>query len=249
MKEQYVEDMNVEEIGLRTADDLLDELSLPVMRTSILSQIQSTFQTNRDFLDTVLNKFRAINENADDDSARGIRSEMVDWANELILAIVHHYDLGYNNPDEDSLESLDILEALYNFFVLNKHENTENFFIQYIDIHKKEIVEQMGLNARSGDITTMANKKKNIPKHNVPILSNLNEVITFISNSAGVTSDEFLDIVDNGDYYNALVAGYFRDGMLVGDFFNQYIASEVGSYTDDISMELRSAIRTHLAGI
>jgi hypothetical protein len=244
--EQYVEDLSVEDISTQTADMLLDSLSLEVMESSILDQIREG-NSRRDFLETVLAKFKAINEHAEDDAARGIRSEMVDWANSLIHAIINQYHLGYNNLDEDSLDSLDILEALYNFFVIEKRENTIEFFKKYIDIHKKEIAEHMGLNARSGDITTMANRKKNIAKDNVPILSNLDEVIQFIASGAGITSEEFLDVIDDGDFYTASVIGYFNDGMLCGDFFNEYIRGEVGTYADNISMELRSSIRTYLA--
>lgn len=248
MGQQYIEELDVESIATQSTDSLLEQLSLPIMETSIRNQISSTSNTSRDFLDTVLRKFRAIDENADTDSVRGIRSEMVDWAESLILAIVHQYDLGYDNPNEDSLESLDILEALYHFFVLERRENTTAFFIQYIDVHKKEIAEQMNLNTRSGDITTMANKKKNVPKYNVPILSNLDEVIKFIANS-GVSAEEFLELIDDGNYYTALVHQYFDDGMLVGDFFSSYIENELGIYGEDTSMELRSAIRTHLSAI
>ena len=179
--EQYVEGMEVATIAFRTADDLLEELELSIMESSIRDQIQNGFNTSRDFLATVLNKFNAINEYADDDSARGIRSEMVDWANSLVSAIVTQYDLGYNNLDSESLDVLDVLDSLYHFFVLDRHSNVIEFYKQYIDMHKREIAEQMNLSAKNGDITTMANKKKNIHKDNIPILSNLDEVIQFVN--------------------------------------------------------------------
>ena len=150
--EQYVEGMEVATIASRTADDLLEELELSIMESSIRDQIQNGFNTSRDFLATVLNKFNAINEYADDDSARGIRSEMVDWANSLVSAIVTQYNLGYNNLDSESLDVLDVLESLYHFFVLDRHNNVIEFYKQYIDMHKREIAEQMNLSAKNGDI-------------------------------------------------------------------------------------------------
>lgn len=249
MSEQYIEDLSVDDIPFQTADALLESLSLAVMESSIRDQIQNGFNTSRDFLETVLAKFEAINEHADADSARGIRSEMVDWANSLISAIINRYGLGYNNLEDETLDSLYILEAMYHFFVLDKHENTLEFFKRYIDIHKKEIAEQMGLNVRGTDITTIANRKKNIPKHNVPILSNLDEVIRFIASQASVSSTEFLTILDDGDFYVAKIQSYFHDELLFGEFFGEYIKGEVAPYTDDISMELRSAIRTHLSNV
>lgn len=246
---QFVENMNVEEISTRTADDLLEELELPVIEGSIRDQIQSGFQTSRDFLGVVLEKFQAINEHAEDDAARGIRSEIVDWANSLIHVIVDKYDLAYNALDEDSLETLDLLEALYNFFVLQKRENTIEFYKRYIDIHKREIIDQMDLTAKGGDITTIANKKKNIQKDNIPILSNLDEVIRFVVERADVSTDEFLEVLRDGDFYIEAVIEYFEDQTLIGEIVKEYVSSEVGAYSDDISMELRSALRTHLANI
>jgi len=247
---QYIEDLSVEEIASQSTDSLLESLSLPIMETSIRDQIENGFNATRDFLEIVIRKFRAIEENADDDSIRGIRSEIVDWSNQLIHAIINQYNLGYNNINEESVDgSLDILETLYHFFVLDKHRNTINFFIQYIDCNKKDIANQMGLNARSGDITTIANRKKNIPKDNVPILSNLDEVIRYISSEAGIEATEFLDTIDDGDYYIANIISYYNQDMLMGDFYQQYISGEVGSYADDISMSLRSDIRTHLSNI
>jgi hypothetical protein len=150
--------------------------------------------------------------------------------------------------EEESLDSLDILESLYHFFVIEKHDNTIEFFKKYIDINKKEIAESLGLNSRNGDITTIANRKKNISKDNIPILSNLDEVIEFVINS-GVSSEEFLNTIDDGNYYTANVINYYNEGMLCGDFFSTYIEGEVGTYGDNITMELRSAIRTYLASM
>ena len=249
MTNQVVEDLVVEEIPFQTADDLLDSLSLPIMKRSIMDQITSEFNTSRDFLSVVLDKFMVINENGEDDATRGIRDEMVDWANDLILAIVRRYNLAYNNINEESLQSLEILEALYNFFILDKKKNVTKFFIQYIDINKKEITERMGLNTRGGDITTLANKRKNISKNNIPILSNLYEVIKYVANDAGITSYDMMKILNDGDYYIEKVLSYFEDDMLIGDFYTDYISNEVGSYMEDISMDLRSAIRAHLSNV
>ena len=87
--EQYVEGMEVATIAFRTADDLLEELELSIMESSIRDQIQNGFNTSRDFLATVLNKFNAINEYADDDSARGIRSEIDRKSTRLNSSHIH----------------------------------------------------------------------------------------------------------------------------------------------------------------
>lgn len=247
MTEQFIDDLCVDDISTQSTDSLLESLSLEIMETSIKDQINGERSSDRDFLSTVIDKFEAITNNADTDSIRGISNEIIDWSNRLILAIVHEYNLGYNNPGDDSLENLDILESLYNFFVLDRKRYTKEFFIKYIDINKKQIIDSMGIGGRGTDITTIANRRKNINKLNVPILSNLTEVISYIINNTDVDSDEFLNIVDEGELYTSNVKYYFDTGMLVGNFFLKYVEEEVGSYTDEVSGELRTAIRTNLS--
>lgn len=246
MNEGYIEDLNVEDIATQTTDSLLESLSLEIMESSIMDQITQGRNSSRDFLETIIEKFNAIEENADADSVRGIRMEMMDWCNRLIRAIVSEYNLGYNNPGEETLECIDILESLYHFFILDRKENTKEFFINYININKKQIIDTLGIGGRGSDITSLAYRKKNIQKNNVPILSNLPEVIQFIVNSSSITSEEFFQLVDDGDLYTSNVRYYFESGMLVGAFFDDYVRKEVGTYTDDISTELRTAIRTSL---
>ena len=246
MNEGYIDDLNIEDIATQTTDSLLESLSLEIMESSIMDQITNGRNSSRDFLETIIEKFNAIVENADTDSVRGIKDEMVEWCNRLIRAIVREYNLGYNNPGEETLDCIDILESLYHFFILDKKENTKTFFINYININKKQIIDTLGIGGRGSDVTSLAYRKKNIQKNNVPILSNLSEVIQFIMDSSSVTTEEFFMLIDDGDYYTSNVRYYFESGMLVGDFFDDYVRNEVGGFTDDISIELRAAIRTEL---
>lgn len=248
MAQNHIEDLTVEEISTSTADSLLESLSLPTMESSIREQIDGEINTSRNFLETVLEKFRAIDEHAEDDVRRGIRNEMVEWAYQLILTIVHHYNIGYDGSDEDSMSALDTLEVLYQFFVLDKRQNTIEFFNSYIDVHKKMITESMGIVGRGVDVTAIANRKKGYSKHDVAILSNMDEVIRFIAN-ADISTSEFLNLIDTGDYATASVKSRFEEGTLIGEIFSEYISSEIGTYADDISIGLRSSIREHIANV
>ena len=247
MQEEYIDDLCVADIATQSVDSLLESLSLEIMETSITDQITSGNNSNRDFLSTIINKFNAIIENATTEQSRGIKDEMIEWSNRLILTIVNEYNLAYNSPAEETLESIDILESLYNFFVIDRRHHTKEFFIKYIDINKKQIIEAMDIGGRGTDITTIANKKKNISKYNVPILSNLTEVIQYIMNSCDIDTEEFFNIIDNGDLYTSNVRYYFESDMLMGDFFYKYVEEEVSGYADDISTELRTAIRINLS--
>lgn len=247
MNSNYIDDLNVDDIKSLTTDSLLESLSLEIMESSIMDQITRNRNTSRDFLSTVVDKFRAIAENADSDSVRGISSEMVDWSNRLVRAIASEYNLGYNNPDDDSLDVLDVLESMYHFFILDRGENTKTFFVNYIDVNKKHIIESLGIGGRGSDITSLAYKEKNVDKNDIAILSNLSEVIQFIVNSSGVDTDDFFKLVDEGDVHMANVQYYFISDMLCGDFFREYVKYDVGDYADDVSMGLRSAIRVSLS--
>ena len=245
MEPNYIEDLCVDDIPTQSTDSLLESLSLEIMEDSILQQINSGFNSSRDFLSTVIDKFNAIVENTDSDSARGIKHEMLNWTNRIILEIVHRYGLAYDNSFDESLECIDVLEALYNFFVIDRRENIESFFVNYIDVNKKQLAETIGIGGRSGDVTTIANKKKNISKNNIPILSNIDETVKFIVN-AGITTEEFFTYVNDGDLYTSNVECYFEEGILIGNFFRDYVELEVDSGTGEISMNLRSSIRMSL---
>jgi hypothetical protein len=247
MQEQFIDELNTEDINDYMPETLLESLSLEIMETTIIDQINGDRSSDRDFLGTVLDKFNAISKYADPDNIRGIRYEIVDWANRLITAIVNEYNLGYNNPGEETLESLDILESLYHFFILDRKRYTKDFFIKYIDINKEQIAEDMGINNKGNDVTTIANRKKNIDKANVPILSNIAEVVQHIIRNVDISTDLFLDLVDEGEVYTSNIRYYFDSGILIGDFFHRYIEEDIGDYTDDVSGELRTAIRMNLS--
>lgn len=247
MQEQYIDDLDVGNIGRTSTESLLESLSLEIMETCIRDQICGERSSDRDFLGTVINKFNAIVENGEMDTVRSIKNEILDWTNRLILTIVHEYNLGYNNPGEESLEDLDILESLYHFFVLNRKEYVKEFFINYIEINKRQLIDMMGIGGRGSDVTTIANRRKNINTLNIPILSNIAEVIHYIINNVPIDPDTFLDTVDDGEVYISNVKYYFDCGILAGDFFFKYVEDEVGNYTDEVSGELRTAIRMKLS--
>ena len=66
-------------------------------------------------------------------------------------------------------------------------------------------------------------------------------------NSCDIDTEEFFNIIDNGDLYTSNVRYYFESDMLMGDFFYKYVEEEVSGYADDISTELRTAIRINLS--
>lgn len=242
----YVDDLEIGTIFEQSAEMLLESLSLEIMEASINEQITSGGYVHRDFLEMVLLKFRAIEENATADNIRHIKGEIIAWAEKLNVSIVNRFGLAYMCPSEDSTESLDILESLYNFFILDRHRNVISFFSNYIERNKTRLIEVMDLDKKGGDITSIANKKRNLSKSSTIISANLAEVIQYIVEYEEVSPETFLDTVDDGDLFVHNIRQYFDVGTLAGNFFSAYVEDEVGSYTDDMSVELRATIRTLL---
>lgn len=244
MDNSTIEDLEVGTIFEQSASMLLESLSLEIMEASINEQIVSD-DAHTDFLETILLKFHAIEENASTENIRHIKGEIIAWAEKIINRIVSKFNLAYMSPSEDSMESLDILESLYNFFVLDRHRHTITFFSSYIECNKSRLIEVMNLE-KGCDITSIANKKRNLSKSATIISANLAEVIQYIVEYDEVNSDVFLDTVNDGDFFTNNVIKYFNTGTLAGNFFPAYVENEVGSYTDNMSVELRSTIRTIL---
>lgn len=242
-------DLDLDNLEFQTASSLLESLSLDIMEDAINYQINGQSGSDQDFLTTVIRKFNIIiNSVADPESLTGLKAEMSDWSNRLIEAITTKYNIGYNiNCCNDSLESLSILESLYHTFILNRYEYVRVFLINYIDQNKTEIIQSLGLNAKGTDITSIAAKRKNIYKTNIPIIANLDEVINFILDS-NVSSEEFLDMVDDGEVYVHDIHEYFETGTMIGNFVYDYISQELGGYSTQTSTDIRNAIRLHLIG-
>lgn len=242
----YIDELDVETIHDLTADSLLESLSLEIMETSINNQITEDIGAPRNFLETVLLKFDAIQKYANRDSLVQVQNEIIDWAESLNRSIINRFNLAYMAPAEDSTESLEILEALYNFFILDRHRHTVSFFTNYISTNKNHLIDTMGLDKKGMDITTMANKKRKLSKTATIISANLVEVIDYIVEYEEITPDIFFESIDDGDMYVAMVREMFDNCTLAGDFFKTYVERDTGDFTGDMTVELRVTLRSML---
>lgn len=229
------------------SETLLEALSLDLMKSNIEQQIRYIIPTTTDFLGTVFNKFRLILEmdEIEDDDKREMRYQMVDFCDNLIDDIAIQYNLCVNEISDDYDHKMELLEAMYNFFVINRVNNIERFLIGHINSHKRDLIEALGIDDKSKDITSMSNKKKNISKENICVLSHIQEMIDFIRQEGIVSSEEFLEQVNDGEYYTEIIHGYFRDCTLGGNFVPILLNEVLDAAYDSVeSARIRNTVRT-----
>ena len=224
--------------------ELLESLSLDIMKDNITNQINGQLESTRDFLSIVISKFEEMQETIPDgDVLRNVKYEIHEFCYDLAVQIASHYGLAFNFPNEDGMEIIEILESMYYFFICNRENNVQEFFIRYIEANKESIIETLGLIDKTGDITTNANRKKNIDRQNIPILSNIDDIVEFVGYNAGVSLFDFLNIIDDGEYYMNNVIDYFNNNFLIGEFVTQYISEVINDDDGQNSTIIRNNIR------
>lgn len=231
----------------QSMDMMLESLSLDIVQGNIEGQIDGSLSPNRDFLSIVISKYNTIKNNTvSEDDMRLLQGELIDFSNNLIDRIKDHYNLFINLADDDSMECLELLSVLYTFFVTNHEFYARTFLLEYIRINKVNIIDTMGIGGKSTDVTTQAFKKKNLNRNDVAILANINPVIDFVSDEAGVTPDEFLSYVNDGDYYINEMIGYIQGCVIGGDFVETYLDEVVDDRCSNSALRIRNDIRTML---
>lgn len=229
---------------------LLDSLSLGVMKDNMIQQISGNVSSQQNFLSIVIEKFEKILESVEDpDVSREIKQEIVEFCRELISIIVDEYGLFYDEDYTGSMDCVEILSTLYSFFVLRNKEYATEFLINYIQQNKQRLMEDLRdpEEEKNIDITTVSNKKKNLQKDNVWILSNIEMITNYIVNQ-DISAEQFLYAVNDGDYYIVRLIEYFEEDKLGGDFVSQYLSKVVGDYSSDTATEIRNNVRLAFMG-
>ena len=235
-----------ENVNAVSTELLLDSLSLNVIKESILKQITGRIQSTTDFFTIVKNKFNTIIDDVTDgEIVRELQDNMIEFCSELIDTIGEQFDLclDYNH---DSLEVISTFNSLYNFFIIDRTEIVEDFIFSYIKMYKDVILDSIGIDDKSNkDITSIANKRKNVDKNNIQILSHLNEIINFVI-GADIDTKEFLNIIDDGEVTKTAIISMVSNFVINGDFAPNYIHI-IGDYSDERTSYLRNSLRTRFS--
>ena len=236
-----------EEMAGQTIEEILDSLSLELMRDNIYQQIYEELPPNRDFMSVVLDKFNFIIENGefDDDVKAIVNTEITDFCNKIINYIVDKFDLAYNELEGSEKE---IAEMMYQFFVVQRPENTKTFMIQYIDENKADIIDQLGLEKGSDVVFSSLSKKISDPD-NIKIIANVDAVINYII-GLQIPAEDFLEILStDGGYYTQQLMDYMEEQTILGNFVSEYIQGILDEYDSDYASQIRNDIRIHFGFI
>lgn len=236
-----------EEMRGQTVEEILDSLSLELMRDNIYQQIYDELPPSRDFMSIVINKFNFIIENGefDDDIKTAVKTEIVEFCDKIIDYITDKFNLGYNEIYGDETE---VAEMLYQFFVVKRPSNTQTFVMQYIEDNKSDIVEQLGLE-KGSDVVFSSLSKKITDPDTIKIIANVDAVINYIIDLQ-IPANEFLEVLSvEGDYYTQKMIDYMEEETVVGDFASEYMHGILSEYDSDYASQIRNDIRVQLGSV
>lgn len=230
-------------------ESLLETLSLGLMKDNMYAQIRYETTSITDFLSTVIEKFKYIlglDEIATEDKME-LKESMSDFCIDIVDEICKMNNLDANiDPSLQFEQTMEVTKTLYNFFVLHRYSNVEGFLKGFIDRHKDTLIELMDIGDRGKDITYNSNKRKQMSHENNCILSNIFSVINYIRDEMEIDQNEFIDIVDNGDYWADQLRDYFSNGTLYGDFVHKLLYNVLSDDYDNGEVQrIRNAVRIH----
>lgn len=233
-------------------ESLLSSLSLDLMTDSIQQQINGYVESPTDFLGIVLQKFDVIlkDEEIEQSDKTEVKFQMIDFCQTIINSIADKYNLFINLVDESYTAHTDLVETLYNFFVLNRYENAEQFLIQYIKNNIASLVEAMDIHDNGKDVSTMAYKQMNLPKQNIVVLSHVTDIIGYIRRADFIENEDFLNTLDVGEYYVDKLLSYCLDGTVAGNFVQPLLEDALGDDYDNMEfVRIRNNIRIAFSNI
>lgn len=230
-------------IEFYTLDSCLDGLSLDIMLSNIHHQLNNPQDIIADFLRMVGDTWSEIEEECEDETVISeLKYKLIDFWGEVISLINSHFDLSMDYI-ADSMSAQDVAEELYEFFILDRIQNVETFFINYIRANKINIAQSLGINEKGKDVTSIACRRKDIDKTSIPIIANLTRVIDFICDT-DLEVEELLNFsnADNAEAIEEMLLDY----TINNNFTYTYINNIMSKYDGLVSSRIRNNIRTSL---
>ncbi|MCM1218307.1 MAG: hypothetical protein NC548_27795 [Lachnospiraceae bacterium] len=240
------DELNPLEVNSQDIEDILDQLSFNTVRANIEDQISGELEPNRNFLGILTSKVNTIMASlSDTEMRRQITDEYATFCTDLSRLIIEKYNLACSLLTDIDMAD-DLLENIYGFFVQNQYLYAKQFFCNYIKQNKDAIISALGLSMDTGDITTLANRKKESNDAIVLLVSNIDQVIDYVMYSAQITPTELLDTIDDGDIYISALIEYYDTYQITGNFVTQFLEEVADDSCSDRSLEIRNDIRVNL---
>ena len=225
---------------------ILDMLGFDLIRDNILKQVHNETTSTVDYLDILKGKFTSVieEETIDSQDRSEVKSEMIDFCEKLISTMSSEFDIFVNIISEDYSSMLNTVEIWYNFFVLNRCQNVERFLIQYIEQNKAPLISSINVDEKIKDISSLSYRKKNFNKDDVFIMAHISEIIEFIKNGNIVDSEDFLETINDGDYYTGKIVEMYQNGTVYGNFVPRLMYTVLGEeYDCNEATRIRNSIR------
>ena len=250
MDESQYRTMEELEINSLDRENLLESLTLELMTDNIVNQINGDMPSSTDFLSIVVSRFNTILQEdvIEDVDKAEVKHQMIDFCDNLLCIIADDFGIAINMISEDYNTYINTLTTLYNFLILGKYSNVENFLVEYISNNKQELIETLGFVERGKDIVSISNRKKNLNKDNIALLSNINAVIDFITTSDIIDYETFMNTIDDGEYHLSNLKELYADGTIIGDFVPTLFSLVIGDeYDNGEFARIRNSIRVILS--
>jgi len=240
-------ELNPLDLEERTIEDLLESLSLDTVRDSIVGQIRGTIAPNRDFLGIVISKVHTILDTiVDTGMIREIENDVTDFCQSIMIEFPAVFHICLHPAEEDSLNHLTMLDAMYNFFIIRRESYVRDFLLDYITQNKTIIIDQLGLGLKKTDVSTLAGKKRDMERDDIAIISSINEVMDYIREDSGVTPDTFFNTIDDGEYYIRTMMDYYANCEITGNFVPTYLDMVLDECCSEAALRVRNDIRIKL---
>lgn len=204
-KTYLIDDKDDLEMVKEEYDEVIMNISEDIMIDNIKEQIEDSNsrqfyinQYHKDFFEYFEIRFKFILERYKEDNDILIKTKQVyhDILNEIQESIEKTYQFSLEFPDTILVEDkAQYIKALYNFFVLNKKENMNNLFINYIEKNIKQLAKTYkdSIDGDAVNSLSYSNLKKTINNDYTPLVYSIPDII------------ENIHINDNEDVIDTII--------------------------------------------
>lgn len=213
-----------------------DEFVINEIEKQIEENIFNTHKTN--YVQVYMDKYKLIKnsigdmDDSEEENLQKLKNNKNIFMDFIIDKLSEEFEVDY---DKNNIKAKHV-KALYGFLILDYVDNLSNFFINYIQTNKKEIIKTLKSIKVKRDISSSANKIKYFNAQDALILNNIDFIIDNIICGTEFENKEFMDLLVYQDDYinNNIVANLVDEGkVLLGDnfansFMSPYIEERAG---------------------
>lgn len=191
-------------------EEFLADAPIELLLENIRSQISSTY-CSVNYMNVYSDKLELIEEQLEDDSdiVRLVNDQRNSFFSKVIDIIDENFSVRAVIDYDDPKYTESVATELYEFFIVDIRKNLSRFFYNFIQENKKRIVEDLDISKPKKDVITTS-VKKNLKGNDIKIISNIYEVIEYIS-ELEIENDVFLELCQSD-----ILSDYNDEGILSG---------------------------------